>query len=82
MIYIPAGLMMGGIDGLATAAYGLVFTVVGAFMYKRRRWAWLVGTLLSLNPIVYIVNIIYLKNRWNEMTNEESAAEESQTQAP
>ena len=73
-IYVPGGLVMGGVNGLATAAYGLVFTVAGVFMYKRRRWAWLVGTLLSFNPIVYIINIIYLKNRWNEMQKEESAA--------
>ncbi len=52
------------------ALFGLFFlitAVVHVFMIKRKRWAWLVGIILQLNPILWIINGIYLKNRWDEM---------------
>jgi len=39
---------------IATASY---------FVIKRKRWGWLVATIFSLNPVLWIINGIYLKNR-------------------
>jgi membrane protein YqaA with SNARE-associated domain len=32
---------------------------------KFNKYAFLIATVLSLNPIIWIINGIYLKNRWN-----------------
>jgi hypothetical protein len=45
----------------------LVTAVVHIFIVKRNKWAWIVGIILQLNPILWIINGIYLKNRWAEM---------------
>ena len=45
----------------------LVTAVVHFFIIKRNKWAWIVGIILQLNPILWIINGIYLKNRWSEM---------------
>ena len=37
------------------------------FMFKRNRTAWVIGTIGSLNPILWVINGIYLKHRWQEM---------------
>ena len=52
---------------LIWAIYGFLMGVCGIFMYRRNRWVWLFGTLFSLNPLLWIVNGIYLRNRWAEM---------------
>ena len=44
--------------GIAIACYSII---------KRGRWGWIVATLLSLNPILWIINGIYVKNRWKEL---------------
>jgi hypothetical protein len=44
------------------AVYGLL----GWFFAKRRHWAWVTLSVISLNPIVWIVNPFYLRKRWNE----------------
>lgn len=44
--------------------------VPGFFMIRRRKWAWIMATILSLNPIWWIVNTIYGRNRWAEFTEE------------
>ena len=46
----------------------LVTAVVHVFIIKRNKWAWIVGIILQLNPILWIINGIYLKNRWSEMS--------------
>ena len=32
----------------------------------RRRWAWVALTILSFNPLAWIINAIYLRKRWAE----------------
>jgi len=46
----------------------LVTAVVHVFIVKRNKWAWIIGIILQLNPILWIINGIYLKNRWSEMS--------------
>jgi hypothetical protein len=43
-----------------------VHTVCRWFIIQRKRWAWVVGTVLSFNIVVCIVNYIYGRNRWGE----------------
>lgn len=42
------------------------YSIPGYFVLKRKRWAWVVLTVASLNPLVWIINGIYGKNRWAE----------------
>ena len=39
-------------------------TALGVMILKLNKYAFLIMTVLSLNPIVWIINGIYLKNRW------------------
>lgn len=43
---------------------------VAYFSIQRHRWALVVSTLLSLNPLWMLINIFYLKNRWGEFQSE------------
>lgn len=45
----------------------LISAVANLFIIKRYRWAWVVGIVLQFNPILWVINGIYLKNRWAEM---------------
>lgn len=47
--------------------WGILLTTMGIFLYQRNRWAWVVFSILNLNPVSWIINGIYLKNRWREM---------------
>lgn len=51
----------------------LIWTPAGYFVLKRRRWAWVVHTVASLNPLWWIINTIYARNRWTEFGAEASA---------
>jgi hypothetical protein len=33
---------------------------------RRQRWAWLALTALSLNPVAWLINFLYLRRRWTE----------------
>ena len=45
---------------------GLIYGVIAWFFAQRRRWAWIALTILSFNPIAWIINAIYLWKRWAE----------------
>ena len=47
--------------------YSVVFIFLGFLMYRRNRWGWIVAIIVSLNPITWLINGIYVKNRWQEM---------------
>jgi hypothetical protein len=55
---------------------GIVMLVISAgiayFSIIRIRWALVVSTILSLNPLWMVINIFYLKNRWHEFKSESS----------
>lgn len=53
--------------------HGFITGIAGIFMLKRNRWWWIPGILFSLNPFYWIVNGIYLSNRWKEMREEAKA---------
>lgn len=46
---------------------GAILTgVAGYYIIQRRRWAWVVGSLIQINIVTWIVNWIYGRNRWAE----------------
>ncbi|HSP45910.1 MAG TPA: hypothetical protein VLO30_07955, partial [Chthoniobacterales bacterium] len=53
-----------GATGVIVCA--LLYAVLAWFFAQRRRWAWIALTVLSFNPIAWIINAIYLWKRWSE----------------
>lgn len=45
----------------------LLIAIPNFFILKRHRWAWIVATLVTCNPVFWVINGIYVKNRWIEM---------------
>ncbi|HEY6006632.1 MAG TPA: NAD(P)-dependent alcohol dehydrogenase [Anaeromyxobacter sp.] len=45
---------------------GVVYAVLAWFFALRHHWAWIALTILSLNPVAWIINFIYLRKRWAE----------------
>jgi hypothetical protein len=44
-----------------------VATSVHVAIIKRHKWAFVLGTILSLNPLLWVINGIYIRNRWSEL---------------
>lgn len=56
--------------------YFLVIVVLlapGIFILCRHRWAWILYTVCSMNPVLWMINGTYIKNRWKELSEESSA---------
>ena len=71
-----AGLLLGIIleAGVAVAiACGLVYAVLAWCFARRHRWAWLTLTVVSFNPVAWVINLIYLRKRWAEDRRSASA---------
>jgi NADPH:quinone reductase-like Zn-dependent oxidoreductase len=51
---------------IALLVCGLIYGVLAWFFAQRRPWAWIALTILSFNPIAWIINAIYLGRRWRE----------------
>ena len=49
------------------ASLFLAASLINLFAIRRNRWAWIVAIVLQLNPALWIVNGIYVWNRWAEM---------------
>ena len=45
---------------------GAIYAVLAWFFAQRHYWAWITLTIVSFNPIVWIINSIYLWKRWTE----------------
>jgi NADPH:quinone reductase-like Zn-dependent oxidoreductase len=50
----------------ALIACGIIYALLAWFFVKRHHWAWIALTIFSFNPIVWIINAIYLRKRWTE----------------
>lgn len=50
----------------AMIAFAVIYGTLAWFFAQRRHWAWIALTILSLNPIAWIINSIYLRKRWAE----------------
>jgi NADPH:quinone reductase-like Zn-dependent oxidoreductase len=51
--------------GVAVACAAVYAALAWSFA-RRRRWAWIALTILTFNPVAWIVNALYLKKRWSE----------------
>jgi len=63
------GLLLGrlldfGLTGVIVCA--VVYGGLAWFFAQRHHWAWIALTILSFNPIAWIINAIYLRKRWAE----------------
>jgi NADPH:quinone reductase-like Zn-dependent oxidoreductase len=64
-----AGLVLGlffGAGATSVIVFGILYAVLAWFFAQRQRWAWIILTILSFNPIAWIINAIYLWRRWSE----------------
>ncbi|NGP53587.1 hypothetical protein [Thioalkalivibrio sp. XN8] len=53
-------------------------TVLMVLVLRYNKYAFLIATVLTLNPIVWLINGVYLKRRWNHpRVNKGSATTES-----
>ena len=43
----------------------VINTILNVMILKFNKYVFLIATILSINPIFWIINGIYLKNRWN-----------------
>ena len=51
------------------------FRIIAGFLILRpRRWSFILGTLLSYYPLLWLINSIYLAMRWKEFRDEAAAA--------
>jgi NADPH:quinone reductase-like Zn-dependent oxidoreductase len=50
----------------AVIVCGLIYAVLAWFFAQRCHWAWITLTILSFNPVAWIINGIYLRKRWAE----------------
>jgi NADPH:quinone reductase-like Zn-dependent oxidoreductase len=63
------GLVLGAFlesGAIAMIVCGLIFAILAWFFAQRQHWAWVALTILSFNPIAWIINAIYLRRRWVE----------------
>jgi hypothetical protein len=56
--------MEAGAAGVIICA--VIYGLLAWFFAQRQRWAWITLTVLSFNPIAWIINAIYLWRRWTE----------------
>ena len=59
--------MLGALSELVGLAVVLIVinTALMIMILKLSKYAFLIATVISLNPLLWIINGIYLKNRWN-----------------
>jgi NADPH:quinone reductase-like Zn-dependent oxidoreductase len=50
----------------AVIVCGVIYALLAWFFAQRQHWAWIALTILSFNPIAWIINAIYLRKRWAE----------------
>jgi NADPH:quinone reductase-like Zn-dependent oxidoreductase len=73
MMAFIGGLVLGrflnaGVSTMILCA--VIYAILAWFFAQRQPWAWIALTILSFNPIAWIINAFYLRKRWAE----ESAA--------
>lgn len=51
---------------IAVLVCGAIYGVLAWFFARRDHWAWITLTILSCNPVAWIINFICLRKRWSE----------------
>ena len=62
----PLGGIILGPGVVAVILCGVIYAALAWFFAQRQRWAWITLTILSFNPVAWIINFIYLWRRWAE----------------
>ncbi len=50
----------------AAILIGLAYAVLAWRFVQRDHWAWVTLTILSFNPVAWIINAVYFRKRWGE----------------
>ncbi len=69
LISFLAGLVLGGLIGdsvWAAVVGGVIYGAIAWCFAQRQHWAWITLTILSFNPVAWIINFFYLRKRWAE----------------
>lgn len=67
---------VGETDGVMLLFMGAgVLALLGYGVIKRNAIAWILLIIISFNPVCWIINGIYLKNRWSEFKNTDDVQE-------
>jgi NADPH:quinone reductase-like Zn-dependent oxidoreductase len=69
LMSVVAGLVLGLMfesGASVVIACGVFYAVLAWFFAQRHRWAWVALTIVSCNPVVWVINFIYLRKRWVE----------------
>jgi len=69
MMSFIAGIVLGiALESGVSAAIlcGVAYAALAWFTARRHRWAWIVLTIVSFNPVAWIINGVYFRNRWAE----------------
>jgi NADPH:quinone reductase-like Zn-dependent oxidoreductase len=69
MMAFIGGLLLGRFLNAGVTAMilcGVIYAILAWFFARRCHWAWIALTVLSFNPIAWIINAIYLRKRWTE----------------
>ncbi|MFH2092566.1 MAG: hypothetical protein ABIJ31_09400, partial [Pseudomonadota bacterium] len=60
-------LLSNEVDAVVIVTICFFVIITHCFILFRNRWIWIIAIILQLNPILWIINGIYLRNRWIEM---------------
>ncbi len=55
------------LDSLIGCIIFSLYGLCGYFIHKRHKRGWFYGTIISLNPVIWVINYFYAKNRWDEL---------------
>ena len=48
----------------AVIVFAVIYGVLAWFFAQHRHWAWITLTILTFNPVAWIINFLYLRKRW------------------
>lgn len=65
LLFLAVGIFDG--EMWAYTTYALIMGFLGYLVIKRNRWVFIIKTFLGGNLIIWIINGIYIYNRWHEM---------------
>ena len=54
-------------DGVLWTTWSITLSLAAFLAFRQTRIGWIVFTVLSANPLFWVVNFIYGKNRWHEL---------------
>jgi NADPH:quinone reductase-like Zn-dependent oxidoreductase len=65
VVAIALGVVSGS-GAIAFMGFAVLYGALAWFFAQRKHWAWVTLTLFSFNPVVWVINLVYLRKRWAE----------------